>query len=69
MVGGLGSFLIHSKIGSLVKDIDFPISKQDLITHAEDHDVSQEVLNILDKIPDRIYNDVNEVMEQVRQTA
>ncbi len=39
-----------------IKGIKFPASKQDLIQQAEDNDANQDILNILNNVPDKQFN-------------
>ena len=38
-----------------VKDLNYPISKRDMIRFAEEKDASEEVLSVLESLPDHIY--------------
>lgn len=63
--GGFGSFLAHSNVLNRLKDVQFPCSKQDLIDQLEDNHAHQEVIELVDKVPDKVYNSVEELREQL----
>ena len=48
--------------------IDFPCNKQQLIQHARRKGASQEVISILEKLPEREYNNAADVMQAWGQT-
>lgn len=45
--------------------INFPCSKQDLIGHARQLNAPTNVLDLLERIPDRVYNSMSDVMNGV----
>ncbi|MBI2954370.1 MAG: DUF2795 domain-containing protein [Chloroflexi bacterium] len=45
--------------------IKFPCSKQDLISHARRNNAPRNVLDTLERIPDRTYNSMADVMSGV----
>ena len=51
----------QKQIESLFKNLDYPISKRDLISYAESHNVSAQTLTTLENLPDHIYNSWDEV--------
>ena len=63
--GGFGTFLAHSNVAGYIKDIEFPASKQDLITAAEDHHAPEKVIELLEKLPDIDFNSVGEVTQHL----
>ena len=50
-----------------VKDIDCPCSKQDVVTHAEEKDAPRKVIELLEKLPDKVYSSSSEVVEHARK--
>ncbi|MGI5836418.1 MAG: DUF2795 domain-containing protein [Chloroflexota bacterium] len=44
----------------------FPCSKEELLTHARTFGATEEALDTLEALPDRVYKDASEVMEWVR---
>lgn len=48
-----------------LEGIDFPADRQMLIDHARDQGASVEVLDVLETIPDRNYESIDEVTEEV----
>lgn len=49
-----------------LKDMDYPAKKNDIIQHAKKHNASEEVLNELEKIEDREYNNAAEVSKEFK---
>jgi hypothetical protein len=47
-----------------LQGIDFPCSKQDLIRHAKQHGLDQSVLDMLERLEDREYESMKEVMKE-----
>lgn len=46
-------------------DIRYPASKDDLITYAQDHDAPRSAIDLLQAIPDRMYDTLADVNEQL----
>lgn len=47
--------------------IDFPANREDLIRHAKRNDADDEVLDVLDHMPNRDYGSMADVMKGVGQ--
>jgi hypothetical protein len=45
-----------AQVEKSIKGIKFPASKQDLIQQAEGNNANDDVLNILDNVPDKQFN-------------
>lgn len=45
-----------AQVEKFIKGIKFPASKQDLILQAEGNNADQDVLNILENVPDKQFN-------------
>lgn len=56
-----------SNIAHYLKGMDFPASKQELVQHARDNHADQEVLEVLEQMPERDYGDMADVMKGVGQ--
>ena len=50
-----------AQVEKSIKGIKFPASKQDLIQQAEFNDANQDVLNILNNVPDKQFNSPIEI--------
>ncbi|QOV22692.1 DUF2795 domain-containing protein [Anabaenopsis elenkinii] len=48
-------------ISKSLSGIDFPANKQDLVNHARQKNASQEILDILQKMPERQYGNMADV--------
>jgi hypothetical protein len=55
------------EIQKSLKDIDFPCKKQDLIQHAKNHGADEDVLNILQQLPEQEYHNAIDVSKAVGQ--
>lgn len=64
MTRGMGG---HSpaNIAHHLSGIDFPASKQDLVKHAKEQSADQEVLDVLNQMPDQKYGSMADVMKGV----
>ena len=56
-----------STIAHFLEEIDFPASKDVLVTHAEDNNAPQEVIDVLEQLPDQEYTSMADVMSGVGQ--
>lgn len=45
----------------LLDDMPFPVTKLDIAGYAEDHDASEEAMEMIRVMPDRVYNSIEEV--------
>lgn len=52
-----------------LKGVDYPAGKSDLIQTARDHGADDNVINALEKIPDRQYDGPNAVSKAVSQAG
>ena len=52
-----------------LKGMKFPAEKQALLQHAQQHSANKEVMVRLDKIEDRVYDDIDDVTKQVGKAA
>jgi hypothetical protein len=64
MTRGMGG---HSpaNVAHHLSGIDFPASKQDLVKHAKEKNADQEVIQVLDQMPDQDYGGMADVMKGV----
>ncbi len=56
-----------STIAHYLKGIDFPAGKEDLIRHARGQEADEEVVGVLDRMPDQEYGSMADVMKGVGQ--
>ena len=54
-----------AEVEKFLNGIDFPVSKQDLIQHAEDNGAPAEVLGVLDSMPDKQYGSAADVVKGI----
>jgi hypothetical protein len=46
-----------------LKGMDFPARKSELVNHARDHGADQEIINVLENLPDREFGNMADVMK------
>ena len=56
-----------ANITHFLDGLDFPATKDELIDHAEDNNAPQEVLDVLEQLPDQEYSSMADVMSGVGQ--
>lgn len=56
-----------SNIAHYLKGIDFPATKQELMDYAEDNNAPEEVLEVLQQMPDQEYYSMSDLMLGVGQ--
>jgi hypothetical protein len=56
-------FLSEINIGEHLKGLGFPCTKQDLIEHAQEFGAPDQVIELLDRLPDQEYESVAQVLE------
>ncbi|MGE5658668.1 MAG: DUF2795 domain-containing protein [Actinomycetota bacterium] len=48
-----------------LKGVDYPVSKQDLVKHAQQQGANQDVQSVLEQLPDRQYDTPAEVSKAI----
>jgi hypothetical protein len=56
-----------ANIANFLEGINFPASKDELVNHAEDNNAPQEVIDVLDQLPDQEYTSMADVMSGIGQ--
>lgn len=54
-----------SNIAHSLEGVDFPANRDDLIQHAKQHDADEEVLDVMQHMPQRDYGSMADVMKGV----
>jgi hypothetical protein len=54
-----------ANIARFMKNIDFPADKQEIVEHAEDNNADQEVIDVLNQIPEREYHNMADLEQAV----
>lgn len=47
-----------------LKDIDFPKSKDEIVSYAQQHNANNEIISDLQQLPDRTYNNAVDVAQE-----
>lgn len=53
------------QLQKFLKGLDYPASKQEIVSHAEDHGADEQVLSTLRELPDEEYESPVDVSEAV----
>jgi len=63
-----GDGMQPTSITKCLGGMDFPAYKDDIMEYAEDNDADDELLETLEKLPDRQYGSVAEVVQGIGQS-
>ena len=58
-----------AELQKYLKDIDYPVDKEQLVEHAKQHGANQDVISLIEKMPEQEYNspvDVNKAMSEAK---
>ena len=50
-----------------LKGLDLPATKDEIILRARQNDAPQDVVNVLEKIPDRVYEEMDDIWSAIGQ--
>lgn len=67
MIDRVRELLAESKLASLFEEVQFPISKQELIEIAEEHNAPDKAIELLNKLPDQVFDSVGEMFGHLRE--
>lgn len=56
-----------ANIASFLEGINFPASKDELVDHAEDNNAPQDIIDVLEQLPDQEYTSMADVMSGMGQ--
>lgn len=59
-------FFSQFKIAGLLQHVSFPITKQELMEFAEEHNAPERVIEILDRLPEKAFDSLSDVLENLR---
>jgi hypothetical protein len=62
-IGGMSQYRDYLKY---VEAIDFPASKQDIIDHLQENNAPDQMVSIAEKIPDKVYASLGDVIAEVQ---
>ena len=66
MVRGIGG-KSPAGIVTFLEGIDFPALKDDIVDHAEDNNAPQEIIDVLEQLPDEEFNNMADVLSGIGQ--
>ena len=52
------------EVRKALKDVDYPVKKKELMQHAKKHGANEDVMEVLEGLPDKEYNSPIEVSEE-----
>ena len=53
-----------SSLKDTLQGIKFPASKEQILQYAKEHNVPDNVMGMLEKVPDKVYTSIEEVIEK-----
>ena len=56
---------IHSKVQEILKSVNFPASKQDIINKAKEKGADNNIMSMLGKLTDKKFETAKDVMDEV----
>jgi len=56
-----------ANIASFLEGISFPASKDELIDYAEDNNAPQDIIDVLEQLPDQEYTSMADIMSGIGQ--
>jgi len=66
MARGMGE-VSPSNIAHFLKGIDFPATKQDMIDYADDNNAPEQIIDIIDNLPDIEFQSMIEVITEASE--
>ncbi|MDO8684015.1 MAG: DUF2795 domain-containing protein [Armatimonadota bacterium] len=69
MVKGFKAMDAIANVTDSLHGVDFPKSKEDLIEYAKDRNAPDNVIGILERIPDQVYNSMGDLINKIRGVA
>lgn len=64
-MGNMGQ--VSEKMNEVLNDVVYPASKEEIVKMAQEGGLSDQEMEMLNKIPEQTYDDKNAVVEQVSQ--
>lgn len=56
-------------VRQILNEIEYPVSKRDLVSYAEHEDVSGKVINTFENIPDHIYDNPTQIKDEIKKES
>lgn len=66
MIDRVKELLAQTKLSGLLQEIQFPITKDELMTIAEEHDAPDKVIELLDRLPQGTFDSAMQVLSYLR---
>ncbi|RXA20233.1 DUF2795 domain-containing protein [Methanosarcina sp. MSH10X1] len=54
------------EVQKALKDMDYPASKEQLIQHAKKHEANKKVMQVLEELPDKQYENAADVSKEFK---
>jgi small nuclear ribonucleoprotein (snRNP)-like protein len=58
---------VSEKMNVVLSDVVYPASKDEIVKMAQDEGLTEQEIEVLNKLPEQTYDDKNAVVEQVSQ--
>lgn len=66
MIDRVKEYLAQSKLAGLLEQVQFPITKQELMDIAEEHNAPEKAIELLDRLPDQTFDSVMQVLGNLK---
>lgn len=66
MIDRTRELLAESKLAGLFEEVQFPVSKEELMEIAQEHNAPEKAIEILDRLPDVVFDSIGAVFEHLR---
>lgn len=60
---------LRSSLDEFLRRVDFPADKTDLISYALEMEIDQDVMDVLEQLPDQEFGSVREVIDALGESA
>lgn len=65
MIDRVRELLAESKLASIFEEVQFPITKQELMDIAEEHNAPDKAIELLDRLPDQAFDSIGQIFEHL----
>ena len=63
MIDRVRQIMAETQLASLLQEVQFPISKEEMVQIACEHNAPDKVIEILDSLPDMVYSSAGELYQ------
>lgn len=66
MIDRIRELLAETKLAGIFQDVQFPITKAELMEIAEEHNAPDKAIELLDRLPEQTFDSIAAVFEHLR---